>query len=192
VIDRLLLEKIPLTGIARVLELSASWLQRYVNQSYEAVPRQVQVLPKPKGRLAVQVDQLGSFVDNKGDKQWVWLALDVVTPEIGGCQIGDRSADSALALWQSMPPVYRQCARVYTDDWEAYKTVLPSKRHWAVAKETGLTSYIERLNNTLRQRVSRLVRKTLSFSKKLDNHRGAIWNFIHYYNKLIRLEWSSC
>ncbi|MGK7915046.1 MAG: IS1 family transposase, partial [Prochloraceae cyanobacterium] len=41
-------------------------------------------------------------------------------------------------------------------------------------KGTGLTSYIERFNNTLRQRVSRLVRDTLSFSKKLQNHLGAI------------------
>ncbi|MDG3493711.1 MULTISPECIES: IS1 family transposase, partial [Pseudanabaena] len=41
---------------------------------------------------------------------------------------------------------------------------------------------IERFNCTLRQRVSRLVRKTLSFSKKLENHIGAIWNFIHHYN----------
>ncbi len=38
---------------------------------------------------------------------------------------------------------------------------------------------------TLRQRVSRLVRKTLSFSKKLENHIGAIWNFIHHYNLVI-------
>jgi hypothetical protein len=27
-----------------------------------------------------------------------------------------------------------------------------------------------------------VVRKTLSFSKKLENHIGAIWNFIHHYN----------
>ena len=52
----------------------------------------------------------------------------------------------------------------------------------AVGKETGLTNYIERLNNTLRQRVSRLVRETLSFSKKLENTIGAIWYFIHPYN----------
>ena len=25
-------------------------------------------------------------------------------------------------------------------------------------------------------------KKTLSFSKKIENHIGAIWNFIHYYN----------
>jgi insertion element IS1 protein InsB len=48
-IDRLLLEKIPLAGIARVLKLSESWLQGYVNQCYEKLPRQVQVVPKPKG-----------------------------------------------------------------------------------------------------------------------------------------------
>ena len=85
-----------------------------------------------------------------------------------------------------MPAVYRQCAVVYTDYWDAYETVIPVKRHRAVGKDSGLTSYIERFNNTLRQRVSRLVRKTLSFSKKLENHVGAIWNFIHEYNRLIR------
>lgn len=34
----------------------------------------------------------------------------------------------------------------------------------AVGKESGKTSYLERFNNTLRKRVGRLVRKTLSFS----------------------------
>ncbi|XHX79167.1 MAG: IS1 family transposase [Stenomitos frigidus ULC029] len=57
-IDRLLLEKIPLAGIARVLKLSASWLQQYVNRCYEGVPRQVQVMPKRKGGLAVQMYKL--------------------------------------------------------------------------------------------------------------------------------------
>jgi insertion element IS1 protein InsB len=191
-IDRLLLEKIPLAGIARVLKLSESWLQGYVNQCYEKVPRQVQVTPKPKGGLTVQMDELWSFVDSKGNKQWVWLALDVATREIVGCHIGDRSQDSALALWQSMPAVYRQCAMLDTDDWDADQAVLLSQRHRAVGKETGLTSDIERFNNTLRQRVSRFVRKTLSFSKKLANHIAAIWNFIHYYNEQIRLEQASC
>ena len=37
-------------------------------------------------------------------------------------------------------------------------------------------------NNTLRQRVSRLVREALSFSKKLANHIGAIKLFIYQYN----------
>ena len=53
--------------------------------------------------------------------------------------------------------------------------MLPSKRHTAVGKDSGKTSLIERFNNTLRQRCGRLVRKTRLFSKRLDNHIGAIW-----------------
>ena len=95
----------------------------------------------------------------------------------------NRDEKAARKLWNSLPSVYRQCAVAYTDFWAAYGTVFPSQRHRAVGKETGKTSYIERFNNTLRQRVSRLVRKTLSFSKSLENHIGAIWYFIHYYNQ---------
>jgi IS1 family transposase len=112
--------------------------------------------------------------------------MDVGTREIIGCHGGDRSAQSAQALWDSLPRRYRQYARIYTDHWEASAWVLPSKRHFAVDKDSGLTRYIERFNHTLRQRVSRLVRQSLSFSKKLENHIGAIWNFIHHYNQKIR------
>jgi len=108
--------------------------------------------------------------------------MDAQSRAIIGIYIGDRSRRSAQHLWQSLPRVYRQCAMCYTDFWEAYAEVLPSKRHRAVDKDSGKTSYIERFNNTLRQRVGRLVRKTLSFSKKLTNHVGAIWYFMHYYN----------
>ena len=87
--------------------------------------------------------------------------------EIVGLYIGDRSKKSAEYLWQSLPPVYRQCAVCYTDFGESYSEVLPFKKHRPVGKESGKTSHIERLNNTLRQRISRLVSKTLSFSKKL-------------------------
>lgn len=130
----------------------------------------------------MECDEAWSFVGNKGNKQWIWLAINRETREIIGVHIGDRSRQGAIALWASLPPVYRQCALCYTDFWEAYETVLPSKRHRAVGKESGQTNHIERFNCTLRQRVSRLVRKTLSFSKKLENHIGAIWYFIHHYN----------
>jgi IS1 family transposase len=113
--------------------------------------------------------------------------LDKETREIVGVYIGARDEEAARNLWKSLPPVYRQCAVVYTDFWAAYGAVLPSKRHHAVGKETGKTNYVERFNNTLRQRVSRLVRKTLSFSKSVENHIGAIWYFIHHYNASLLL-----
>jgi IS1 family transposase len=130
----------------------------------------------------VLVDELWSFVGSKKQKVWIWLALDAVTREVVGMVMGNRSAQFAQKLWESLPGVYRQCAICYTDFWEAYRSVIPSKRHRPVGKATGLTNYVERLNNTLRQRISRLVRRTLSFSKSLVNHEAAIWRFIHYYN----------
>mgnify|MGYP001826197274 CR=1 FL=1 len=181
-IDLLLLEKIPLAGISRVTNVSEKWLQDYVNIKYDKVPKEIQVSQKSKGKLTIQCDEAWSFVGNKGNKQWIWLALDAKTREIVGVYVGDRSETGARGLWNSLPGVYRQCAFAYTDFWAAYGKVFPTSRHKAVGKETGLTSYIERFNNTLRQRVSRLVRKTLSFSKKVENHIGAIWYFIHHYN----------
>ena len=132
--------------------------------------------------MTLQCDEAWSFVEDKGNKQWIWLAIDVTTREIVGVYIGDRSEQGAKGLWNSLPPVYRQCAVCYTDFWSAYNNIFPHSRHKLVGKETGFTSYIERFNNTMRQRISRLVRKTLSFSKKLENHIGAIWYFVHHYN----------
>lgn len=48
-IDRLLLERISLAGIARAVQVSEQWLQDYVNQKYARVPRSVQVRAKKKG-----------------------------------------------------------------------------------------------------------------------------------------------
>jgi len=107
--------------------------------------------------------------------------MDRLTREIIGVYVGDRSKESAKQLWKTLPPVYRQCAVIYTDKWKAYQGMLPSKRHRITEKGSGKTNHIERLNNTLRQRVSRLVRKTLAFSKKLINHLGAILCFIDAY-----------
>jgi IS1 family transposase len=107
--------------------------------------------------------------------------MDRKTREIIGVFVGDRSRESAKQLWNTLPPVYRQCAVIYTDQWKAYQGIIPSKRHRITEKGRGETNHIERLNNTLRQRVSRLVRKTLAFSKKFINHIGAILCFIDYY-----------
>lgn len=111
--------------------------------------------------------------------------MDVESRQIVGVYIGSRSRKAAKRLYRSLPAVYRQCAVCYTDYWEAYAQVLPSKRHRAVGKETGKTNCIERFNNTVRQRVGRLVRKALSFSKCLSNHIGAVWYFVNHYNAML-------
>lgn len=45
-----------------------------------------------------------SFAGNKGNKQWVWLALDADTREIVGVTIGTRDEASANKLWEFLLP----------------------------------------------------------------------------------------
>jgi IS1 family transposase len=149
--------------------------------------RQFIGVPQKKGKLTVEMDELWSFVGSKRQKQWVWLAIDRETREVVGVALGDRSERTARQLWESLPAVYRQCAVCHTDFWDAYGCVLPSKRHRPGGKEQGQTNHVERLNNTLRQRMSRLVRRTLSFSKKIENHAGALRYFLNHYNLSLAL-----
>ena len=47
-IDRLLLERISLAGIARAVKVSERWLQTYINDKYALIPREIKVTPKKK------------------------------------------------------------------------------------------------------------------------------------------------
>jgi insertion element IS1 protein InsB len=87
-----------------------------------------------------------------------------------------------MALWEKLPTVYQKQAMFYTDRYEAYRGVIPPAQHRAISKLVRWTNHVERLNCTLRQRVSRLAHATLSFSKSLTNHIGAIKYFICDYN----------
>ncbi|WP_439109144.1 IS1 family transposase [Limnospira fusiformis] len=71
-----------------------------------------------------------SFVNHKGNKQWIWLALDVKTREIVGVDIGARDEAAARQLWESLPPVYRQCAVAYTDFWGGSRCLGFSLWYW--------------------------------------------------------------
>ncbi len=91
-----------------------------------STPNRTGVIKKKRKAWAFQCDELWSFVDHKGNKQWIWLALDAKTREIVGVYIGARDSTAASQLWKSLPPIYRQCAGAYTDFWAAYSKVLPS------------------------------------------------------------------
>jgi insertion element IS1 protein InsB len=60
--------------------------------------------------------------------------------------------------------------------------MIPPAQHKAMTKKARKTNHVERFNNTLRQRRSRLVREALSYSKKLANHIGAIKFFLCHAN----------
>ena len=128
----------------------------------------------------LELDELWSFVGKKSNKRWIWIALCRQTRQVVAYFIGDRSLKSCWQLWQWIPVSYRHC-QTFSDFWNTYQKVFGDS-HQSVGKETGQTAHVERWNNTLRQRVSRFVRKTLSFSKTDEFHEIVLKLFLHRYN----------
>ncbi len=129
----------------------------------------------------LELDELWSFVLKKTNQAWIWIALCRKTRQVVAYAIGDRSQKTCRLLWEAIPHTYR-AGQCFTDFWSAYQAVIPEEQHTAVGKETGETAHVERWNNTLRQRLARFVRKTLSFSKSLMMHDVCLRLFLHRYN----------
>lgn len=130
----------------------------------------------------LELDELWSFVLKKTNPAWVWIALCRKTRQVVAFAIGDRSEATCRQLWEAIPLPYRT-GHCFTDFWVAYQAVVPENQHHAVGKETGETAHIERWNNTLRQRLVRFARKTLSFSKSSVMHQACLELFLHRYNR---------
>jgi IS1 family transposase len=156
-----------------------------VRKKYQALPELSETLAEPEPddpkATTLELDELWSFVLKKEHKRWVWLALCRSTRQVVAYFIGDRSEKSCRKLWERVPEAYRG-GYCYSDFWGAYQEVIPEERHEAVGKESGQTAHVEKWNNTLRQRLSRLVRKSLSFSKSDRMHEVCLRLFLHRYN----------
>jgi IS1 family transposase len=129
----------------------------------------------------LELDEMWSFVYRRSNKRWIWIALCRRTRQVLAYAIGNRGEASCRLLWERIPESYRRGV-LYSDLWESYQKVLPEDRHKAVGKSEGQTSHVERWNCTLRQRLGRFVRRTLSFSKSEEMHEVCLLLFLHDYN----------
>ena len=188
-IKKVLLERVSLEGVCRIFDVSMPWLLKFVGEVYKELPEDLNVKITSHHKevivIETQIDEMWSYVGNKENKQWIWMVLDVKSRQILAFHVGDRSKNSAAMLMEKLPGELKKNYFFYTDYFSVYSQVIAKEQHSPVGKGSGKTNYIERFNCTLRQRCSRLVRKTLSFSKKLINHIGAIKYFICHYNKKI-------
>jgi len=142
--------------------------------------------PSDPEATSLELDELWSFVLKRANKRWIWIALCRHTRQVVAYVIGDRSQSSCKKLWERIPSAYRR-GHCYSDFWEAYQLVIPAQQHTAAGKETGLTAHVERWNLTLRQRLGRFVRKSLSFSKSDTMHEVCLRLFLYDYNHSVAL-----
>ena len=140
--------------------------------------------------LFIQMDELWSFLRNKSSQLWVFVGFEFDSRFWINFELGSRTTHTATKLVTRIKHYIGKLSRinplkVTTDKLAAYKNALQSvftdidyvylqivKKCFVKGTEydfkgkTQNTSYIERFNLTLRQRVSYLQRKTLGYCKK--------------------------
>ncbi len=183
-IKKALMERLALRAICRIFDVKLTWLLNFAISLYKSMPDDLFFdieRVKDVELFVLEADEAWSFVGEKVNKQWIWVALERETRQIIAFHIGDRSQDGAKELWDKIPTIIKDNCIFHTDEWEPYKCVIPKEvhKHQPIKQNTN---HIERFFCTLRQRVSRLVRKTLSFSKKFENHVLSIKYFFCCYN----------
>jgi IS1 family transposase/transposase-like protein len=140
------------------------------------------IIPTQNHQATLEVDEIFSYILLKVNQIRIWIVLNKENRQIVSFFIGDGSMESCKRLWRKLPYEFLKC-NSFSDFWKSYNCI-PKETHTKVGKETGLTNHVERLNNTIRQRFSRFVRKTLSFSKKeyMLNLHFKLWAFNYNIN----------
>lgn len=129
----------------------------------------------------LELDEVWTFVQRRDNKRWLWTGLCRRTRQIVTYISGDHSAKTCHKLWKLIPDNYKSCY-TFSDLWDAYVKVFSKETHRSVGKESGQTCHMERWNCTLRQKMARFTRETLSFSKSDEMHDAALKCFIYHYN----------
>jgi insertion element IS1 protein InsB len=123
-----------------------------------------------------EMDEMWSFVGNKGYPRWLWHAIDHHTGAVLAYVFGRRKDKVFLKLKALLEPF--GLTHYYTDHWGAYTRHLDPEEHTPGKHHT---QKIERKHLTLRTRIKRLVRKTICFSKSIQMHDLVIGLFMNRY-----------
>ena len=161
--------------------------------------------------LYLQMDKIWYYLNNKSQQLWVFIALESKTKFWIGFELGSRTICTANRLVKGIKGLGKwgkdNILKVATDKLAAYKNALENimsylqivkrriKRRLVTVKKCFVegtakdfpgksqnTSFIERLNLTLRLHISYLQRKTLGYCKNKLNFTNVMWINLFNYN----------
>lgn len=186
-VSALLLERISLRGISRSMGVSMTWLMAYALIVWDETPEDLganfewldKLTDKQLQSIELQIDEMWSFVDFKKNKKWIWVVYCPAIKQVLAMHFGRRSKADLAAILEQLPDRLRHNCQFATDHFESYYQLIPPEQH---KPSKAYTYFIEGYFAGVRARVSRLVRKALSFSKDLDNHVAAIRYFVWQRN----------
>src|SRR6266705_1267288 len=150
---------------ARVLRISPATVLRALRQKEAALasvntallrtmaPDEILVDMQQAGEA--EMDEMWSFVGQKGNQRWLWHAIDHHTGAVLAYVFGRRKDEGFLQRKALLEPF--GITRYFTDGWGAYARHVEAEQH-TVGK--AHTQKIERQHLNLRTRIKRLVRRT--------------------------------
>jgi insertion element IS1 protein InsB len=105
-VEKLHRERVSQRGIARVNGISRPTIIRWLRKKVLR-PIGTTILPTAT-RPEIEIDEQWSYVGNKGDVVWHWVAVEHSTRRVVGWTFGDRSTATCRTLWESLPADYRK------------------------------------------------------------------------------------
>lgn len=129
----------------------------------------------PKMSSICEMDELYTYVGNKQNSVWIWVALDRASRWCLEILIGDRTHLDLWFLFQQIGHI--PVGRYASDYLRAYENIIPRELHLQGKK---YTSMVENFNSRLRHYLARFHRRTKCYSKSIEMMKHHIRLFIYY------------
>ena len=152
-------ESIGIRGAARVLGIALQTVSNKIRRLASGIERPKKCFDKP----SLEVDELWTFVERKGNDYWIAYAIDRRTRSVVDFVIGKRTKMTLKQLIDRLLILKPKIIR--TDKLTLYGQLIPRKLH---RRSANCINRIERKNLTIRTHLKRLSRRTICFSRSLQ------------------------
>lgn len=102
-----LLERVSLEGICRIFNISMPWLLDFMNEIIESLPDHLNATVTKDVKefevAVIELDEQWSYVGNKKNQQWLWLAFHSESRQVLSMHVGKRTRASAELLLKKLP-----------------------------------------------------------------------------------------
>ncbi len=129
----------------------------------------------------VEMDEMWHYIQNKGVKCWIWLAICRTSKLIFPPITGSRGAKTGKLLFDKVQKYSPKDTLYNTDYWEPYTKFIPNNQHYQGKDETYT---VEGYNASFRDDLQRLTRRTRAYSKSETMLEAILYLYIEKHNRL--------
>lgn len=135
-------------------------------------------LVNEKPHQEYQADELRTFIGNKKNECWIMYAINKYTKSIVSWCVGRRTSENIRLVTNKI--LAHDPKIICTDRLIHYRALIPKTIHEVKEKQTN---HIERMNLQFRNRLKRLSRKTICFSKSESMLRASVNLCVKYMTR---------